>query len=167
MRKAAIILLVINCLACSKAQLGLPRTPHSKESPDGRFVAFVRNHITVDPPDQSIWVGHAGASPRKIERLSADMDWCSTIEWSADSSTVAFVIRGGRLRVVDAANGRTLFNEWIVEWHGEYPPAIEIRDLTLSSDGRTARFRGCRAYWRDRRYGECSEFKTIDIIGSQ
>ena len=160
MRKATVVLLVVIGLACSKAQLGLPRTPHSQESPNGSFIAFVRNHISVDPPSQSIWVGEVGGPPERVEKLFEDMDWCSTIVWSADSSTVAFVIRRGRLRVVDAASGKTVFNDWVVEWRGEYPPHNRIDDLTLSNDGKTARFRACH------RYDGCSEFETIDITGS-
>jgi hypothetical protein len=160
-RNAIIFLLSITCLACSEENLGIPRTPLAQESPDGHFVAFVRNHLSIDPPNQSIWVGKVGGPMTRVEKLFEDMDWCSTIAWSADSSTVAFVIRRGRLRVVDAASGNSMFNDWVVEWHGEYPTNNNIEDLTLSSDGKAARFRVCH------RNDGCSDFMTIDISGNQ
>lgn len=157
-RHAPFVVLVLISMSCSKANFGLPRIPLSSPSPDGRFIALVRNHVDIDPPNQSIWVGEVGAKPTLIERLAPDMDYCSTIEWSADSSTVAFVVRNGRLRVVDAASGETLFNEWVVEWSGEYPPAIRIKDLRLANDGRSASFRGCR------KNRECSELRTVEFL---
>lgn len=156
-RLALVVLLLATSLACRMPLLGLPRVAMSSTSPDGRFVAVVRNHPTIDPPDQSIWVGEAGGRLRRVEQLFPDMDWCQAIAWSADSSTVAFVIRRARLRVVRAATGETVYNAWVFEWTGEYPPAIAVKDLALSADGTTASFRGCD------RYGDCSGFQTVDL----
>lgn len=143
-------LVAILAAGCSKADLGLPRVALEAESPDGRYVALVRNHPAIDPPSQSLRIGRRGESPRLVRRLAEDMDWCDTIAWSADSSTAAFVVRGARLLVVEAATGETVFDDWVVEWRGEYPPAIVVRGLALDATGSRATFRGC-----SRRGGGC------------
>jgi hypothetical protein len=155
-----VLFLVISTLGCSKRQLGLPRVPLSSTSPDGRFVAQVHNHLSVDPPDQSIWIGSPHGTLRQIEHLGPDSDWCNTIVWSADSSTVAYLIQDARLRVVRAGSSATVFNNWIVERRGEYPPQLQVKDLTLSPDGKEATYRACQ-----RSNGECSNLQTIDVSG--
>jgi hypothetical protein len=136
-------LVLIGTGACTREQLGLPRVPVSVTSPDGRFVAFVRNHPNVDPPAQSIWLQSTGASAAKLKALGGDSDWCDRIVWSADSSTVSYLVQGARLITVDALTGRVLSEQWLTDWQGEYPPHRRVRDLSLSPTGNEARYRDC------------------------
>jgi len=59
-------------------------------SPDGRVVAFVRNHPNVDPPDQSLWLKDSNGRATELTRLAPDADWCNLIVWSSDSTRVTF-----------------------------------------------------------------------------
>lgn len=153
---AALVLLATS--SCTRKQLGLPRTQVSAKSPDGRFVAFVRNHPNFDPPDQSIWLGPLDGRAKKLRHLAGDQDWCNTIVWSADSSTVGFLVQDARLITVDAVSGQIVSEKWLVDWRGEYRPSQMAEDLSLSPDGHSASFRVC-----EHRSGECSEIRTIAI----
>lgn len=144
--RGVLLLMLISAFAtgCDEEQLGLPRMPLSVPSPDGRAVAFVRNHVTIDPPDQSVWLAEGDGEPKRIRRLGGDSDWCNTIVWSADGSTVAFLIQDARLLTVDRRSGNVVSEKWLVEWQGEYPPAGWVTGLTLSEDGREAFFQSCQ-----------------------
>jgi hypothetical protein len=146
---ALLILLSFATTACDKELLGLPRVPVSMTSPDGTAEAFVRNHPNIDPPSQSIWL-RAGNSSRRLRVLGPDSDWCNTIVWSGDSSTVAYLVQDARLLTADRVSGQIVSERWLTEWKGEYPPYRVVVGLTLSSDGREARFRDCA---RPVRYG--------------
>lgn len=139
---ATLALFAVALVACDKTLLGLPRVPLSVLSPDGRSVASVRNHVTIDPPDQSVWLDSNGETTR-LRRLGPDSDWCDTIVWSADSSTVAFLVQGARLITADRASHHVVSEKWLTDWRGEYPPYRAARDLRLSEDGREARYRDC------------------------
>ena len=128
---------------CDKELLGLPRVPVSVASPDGVAVAFVRNHPNIDPPSQSVWL-QMGGDTTQLRRLGPDSDWCNTIVWSADSSTVAYLVQDARLLTVDRNSRRVVSEKWLTEWKGEYPPYRIAEDLTLSADGREAVFRDCK-----------------------
>lgn len=157
---ALLLLLLLATLVWSnRLELGLPRVALSVESPDGRFVAFVRNHPELDPPNQSIWLERVGGGAELIERLGPDQDWCDEVVWSEDSTRVAFVITHARLRVVEAASGGTLFDDWVLESPLRYTPDFRIRDLELTRAG-TARFRTCT------HDGECSPVRTLDLAVS-
>ncbi len=152
---------------CTKEQLGLPRTPVSATSPDGRFVAFVRNHPSLDPPSQSIWLGVVGGSATKLKMLGPDSDWCNTIAWSPDSSSVGFLVQDARLIAVDARAGRVVFEQWLTDWKGEYPPSRVVQDLSLSGGGREARFRDCgrasAGRGRTHEARDCGSLRTVEI----
>lgn len=141
MRTRTIRLVVCACLffgAC------VARPVVTIKSPDGRFVAEVRDQPCIDGPCQSIWVGEVDGELRRIRKLGEDSDWCDTIVWSADGSIAAFLIQGARLVSVEVATGRVVSDLWLTEWRGEYPPTHVVTDLSLSSDGRRAQFRDCR-----------------------
>lgn len=140
----AIVLAVTTSTAgCSVQQLGFPSTPVSAPSPDGRYVAFVRNHPDIDPPSQSIWVGERSGAATQVARLGPDSDWCNTIVWSPDSTTVGFLIQDARLVTVDARSQQIVSNQWLTPWKGEYPPYQMAVELTLDARGSDARFRVC------------------------
>ncbi|MGZ8868402.1 MAG: hypothetical protein ACXW2P_08660 [Thermoanaerobaculia bacterium] len=129
-------------LRCDKEQLGLPRVALSVTSPDGRAVAFVRNHPSIDPPEQSVWLSVDGRA-RQLRRLGPDSDWCNTIVWSADGSTVGFLVQDARLLTFDRASGQFVSEKWLTKWQGEYPPHNVAVNLGLSADGREAIYREC------------------------
>ena len=155
--------------ACSRSQLGLPRMPLSLVSPDGRFVAFVRNHPDIDPPSQSIWVGPVNGGATMVKRLGADMDWCNTIVWSADSSTVSFLVQDAKLVTADARQVRMISEQWLTDWKGEYPPARMAQQLSLSARGHTVNFRDCRRVsgtWRPGYFfdaADCGAMRAVAI----
>ena len=68
-----------------------------------------------------------------IRRLGGDADWCNTIVWSADGSTVAYLVQDARLVTVDAASGSIVSEKWLTDWKGEYPPGRVVRGLALSA----------------------------------
>ena len=127
-------------------------------SPDGGSVAFVRNHPVIDPPAQSIWL-QIGPDAKLLRRLGPDSDWCNTIVWSSDSSTVAFLVQDARLLVADRHSRRIVSERWLTEWNGEYPPYRIVESLTLSADGREAVFRDCNRPLRRSR--DCSERRVV------
>jgi|SRR5687768_10018616 len=139
---------------CDKELFGLPRVPLSVVSPDGGAVAFVRNHPNIDPPAQSIWL-EIGSDRKLLRRLGPDSDWCNTIVWSSDGSTVAFLVQDARLLVADRHSRLIVSEKWLTEWNGDYPPHRMVKNLTLSADGREAVFRDCER--RPRRSPDCSE----------
>ncbi|MBM3888312.1 MAG: hypothetical protein FJ388_04205 [Verrucomicrobia bacterium] len=136
---------------------GQPSIAVSSKSPDGRYIALVRNHPSFDPPNQSLWVGRADGDPQKVRHLDEDIDWCNQIVWSADSSAVAFLVQDARLMVVDAATGEIRFDRWLVK-HADYPTRDMVKDLSLSADGSEARFRTCL-----RKGGTSSDWQTVKL----
>src|SRR5688572_20676100 len=142
-RAAVFAAFCVSATACTAEQLGLPRTPVSATSPDGTRVAFVRNHPNPDPPSQSIWIGEREKAARRIAKLGPDSDWCNTVAWSSDSSTVAFLIQDARLITVDAASQQIVSEKWLTPWKGEYPPYQMVVDLSLDTRGTAALFRVC------------------------
>ena len=79
-------------MACEAAQFGWPPVPLRVPSPDGRVVAFVKNHPDFDPPNQSLWLQTSNGAATQLTRLAPDADWCNLIVWSADSRRVAFLV---------------------------------------------------------------------------
>lgn len=135
----ALLLLPIGC-----RNVGLPRIAVEETSPDGAHVAQVRNGPSIDPPNQSLWLADRdGAGATKLRQLSEDQDWCNQIVWSADGSTVAFLVQDARIAIYEARTRRERAWEWLVE-HGGYPTVNEVRELELSPDGSVARYRICR-----------------------
>jgi hypothetical protein len=55
-RPGLVLVFAVATFACDAAQLGWPPVPLRVPSADGRFVAFVRNHPDLDPPNQSLWL---------------------------------------------------------------------------------------------------------------
>ena len=144
--------------ACSKRELGFPRVAVSRQSPDGRYRAFVRNHPSIDPPEQSLWLGAVdGSGAGQIRKLSGDQDWCNVVEWAGDSRSVAFLVQDARLIAVDPTTRRIAVDRWLVPQDG-YPPTQVVSALSFSFDGSSIRFRACR-----RPTGECVDrVETLD-----
>ncbi len=161
--------LALSVAGCAAQQCGWPRFPVSVASPDGRHVAFVQNHPDIDPPNQSIWV-QTGNNSKQIQQLGPDSDWCDTIVWSADSSTVSYLIQNARLITVDAASQRIVSDQWLTA-QDSYPPLRMVINLSINMDGSEARFQSC---WRnmnrtDRHYYvhdpfNCGELQSVRLI---
>lgn len=94
MRLVRLLAFALLVLGCSKEQLGLPRTHLAVSSPDGRYVAIVRNHPNIDPPDQTLWIVDRSGNEWKVRQLGEDSQWCNHISWSADGSTASFLVEG-------------------------------------------------------------------------
>lgn len=146
-------LLGVLCLqaACS-------RVATFRQSPDGHYRALVRNHPSIDPPEQSLWLGTGdGSDAEQIRKLSADQDWCNVVEWAGDSRSVAFLVQDARLILVDATTKRIRVDRWLVPQDG-YPPSQVVSALALSPDASSVRFKACR-----RATGACVDrVETLD-----
>jgi hypothetical protein len=139
-------------------------TNGSAEVGTGDQEAFVQG---IDPPSQSIWLGERDGRLEKLKQLGEDVDWCNTIVWSADSSTVAYLIQDARLVTVNARSRQIVSEHWLTDPKTGYPTAIMVKNLSLSADGHRAIFRECH---RDTSSGgyvhaanECSEPVTRTI----
>lgn len=55
-RPLMLFLGILTITGCTGEQWGFPRVPVRAASPDGRFVAYVKNHPSTDPPDQTLWL---------------------------------------------------------------------------------------------------------------
>ena len=135
-------------MACDAAQFGWPPVPLRVPSPDGRSVAFVRNHPNVDPPNQSLWLQPAGGTPAKLAQLAPDADWCNYVVWSADSRRVAFLISDAIVSVYDGHSQEKVFSGFVGRRSWDVPPRYVLRDLSLSADGTRVTFRECDRTFR-------------------
>jgi len=129
--------------ACTAEQLGFPRVPVRAVSPDGRYVAFVRNHPELDPPNQSLWLGPIDGRAVQVQRVPPDAWTCERIAWAADSSRVAFVMAEAVVQVYEAASARRIYSGWVGRRSWDQPPGFILRDLSLTADGSAAIFREC------------------------
>lgn len=156
----SMVLLCVLC-GCRARNLGLPRVALSESSPDGEAVAFVRNHMSIDPPAQSIWLLE-GTKYIKLRRLAEDIDWCNVIRWSADGSTVVFLIQDARLLVVDRASARIVGDTWLTE-DDDYPTRRMAANLRVSPDGRNVEFGDCARSRHDLFGAEKCEERVVQI----
>lgn len=145
---------------------GCGRAHISVASPDGHVVARVLSHPSIDPPNQSLWLGLVGGSARQLRHLSEDQDWCNEVHWSADSPTVAFLIQDARL-LAFTRSGQLLADRWLVDHRG-YPPREVARHFALSSDGSSVSFQPCL---RNPRFSSgvpgCSAVTTVRLRDPQ
>lgn len=138
------IALLLTIAACST-----PPDLHVR-SPNGALDASVRNHWSIDPPAQSLWLDDT-----RIATLGEDVDWCNTIVWSSDGGTAGYLVQDAKLIAVDAATRRIVSTQWLVARDG-YPTSQEVRELQI--DGKVARFKRCQ-----RRGSECSDAVETQI----
>ena len=143
--------------ACDSATLGLPREALSVQSPDGAFRAVVRNHPSLDPPRQSLWLYDRQGSPRLVRTLAEDQDWCRTVAWAGDSRRVAFLVQDIQAIVVDATTGEVLVAADLAP-RRDYPPDRMATDVRLSRDGKILSFRVCT-----RDGSDCDEPAFLEI----
>lgn len=162
-RRRSVCLVLSLCVAaltgCSRQQLGLPRIEVRAVSPDGERSAFVKNHPSIDPPSQSLWLRKDDGEEVRVRRLGEDIAWCNTIAWSGDSSRVAFLVMDAYLILVDGGSTDVISERWLIDRLGSYPPHEMVRGLRLSADGVAATFRRC-----ERRGGACKEVESVILI---
>jgi hypothetical protein len=139
------LLVYVALLSLSAASLACDRLVTSVHltvpSPDGSTSAVVLDHPSIDPPEQSIGFHPASGAFHPVRRLASDQDWCHQVFWSADSSTVVFLIQDARM-VAYSRTGDFLADQWLVN-HSGYPTPQVAGRFSLSSDGATATFRPC------------------------
>ena len=135
-------------LACEAAQFGLPPVPLRVPSPDGRVIAFVRNHPNADPPDQSLWLQTSNGAAAQVARLAPDAEWCNLIVWSGDSTRVAFLVSDAIVYAYDGQSQAKVFSGFVGRRSWDVPPRYTLRDLALSSDGTSVTFRECEHTWQ-------------------
>ncbi len=140
--------LVVFVVSCSQSQLGLPRVAAQATSPDGQYVAFVRNHPNPDPPDQTLWLGPAKGTPKQLVKLSPDSMWSDEVVWSADSRRVAFVIADAIVQVYQADDAKRVFSGFVGRPSSDYPPRYILEQVRLSGDGRAISFVECERVFR-------------------
>lgn len=150
-RTAAYVAILSFALGCSVPP------DRSVESPDGSRTASVRNHWTIDPPSQSLWLTTKAGASTRVATLTADVDWCDEIVWSADGTTAAYLIQDAKLLVVNAEDAHIVTTEWLVPRDG-YPTQYVATDVRLSMDGATATYRPCH-----RADGRCLKPRRVTL----
>jgi dipeptidyl aminopeptidase/acylaminoacyl peptidase len=115
----------------------------STASPDGRWIAFARNHPTIDGPDQSIWLCAVDGQPVQLRRLGADTEEISAIIWSADSRRVAFLTNDAILGVYEPATLTLVASGYVRYPNANYPPKFMVRDLAFTDDGHAVSYVPC------------------------
>jgi len=122
-------------LACESRQLGVPRHEAEAVSPDGRMLAFVKNHAGIDPPNQSLWLRYqSDGTERMLRRLMPDADWSDEVTWKSDSSRVAFLVNGVAADVF-SRTGELVDRRALVERTGAYPEPLIVRHLAFADRG--------------------------------
>jgi hypothetical protein len=135
---ASALMLAASC-GCQMARDFLPRTHTTSTSPDGRYFAFVRQELNIDPPDDHLFLGAVGQTPKRLMDLGGDVDWCRTIVWSPDSRKVGFLIDDQRLAVFDVATA-ALEAMLVLVGDGRYGGMQEARHVAFSADSAEVSF---------------------------
>jgi hypothetical protein len=118
----------------------------------------VKNHLSFDPPAQSLWVRDLRTNEAKrVLLLAEDQDWCRAIEWAADGSAVVFVVQDARAVVYDLVGNRILVDEWLVS-HESYPTKTYVDAVSFGALGKSLVFRECQRDGND-----CSDWITFEL----
>jgi hypothetical protein len=116
-------------LGCTAEQLGLPRLELTIISPDKQSIVEVHNDPSIDPPQQSLWIGRRGGELQKVTDVSCDgPKWRGPSAWSHDGKLFAFAIVDRDVYVVEAETGA-------IRVEGESPGGgarHEIRSLSFN-----------------------------------
>ena len=144
---------------CSRSQLGLPQVALAVDSPDGGYRAVVRNHPSIDPPRQSLWLERVSGGRQGLRDLAEDQDWCDQAVWTADGRRVAFVVQGIELLVFSVPDGE-LVQRSDLQPDGPYPPSLRVAGLRFTADGSALDFRLC-----PRRGDRCDAPTRLAVLG--
>lgn len=158
--QATLVLMLVAVASCR--YLGLPAIALQEVSPAGGHVAEVVRRPSLDPPRQSLWLTDLdGGNRTRLLDLAEDQDWCDEIVWSDDGSTLAFVVQRSWVALFDAESREPILRAWLTE-RDSYPTRDELRDVSLSRDGSSLRYRLC-----DRATGSCTEPLEYDVALSR
>jgi hypothetical protein len=131
--------LTVSATACRQARDLLPRTHTISTSPDGRWRAWVRQELNLDPPDDHLFLKGPDGRTVRLMDLAPDADWCHSIVWTADSTRVGFLITDNRLSIFDARSLEHVAEVILVKIDG-YPGSEEVQQLAFTSDGTAVTF---------------------------
>lgn len=127
---------------CTRGNFGLPQVALAVDSPDGGYRATVRNHISLDPPRQSLWLEQVGGGKIWLRNLAEDQDGCDQAIWTSDGRHVAFVVQGLEVLLYSVPDG-DLVQRTELAPHTPGSPSLRAFDLRLSEDGSVLTFRLC------------------------
>lgn len=127
---------------CSRSNFGLPQVALAVDSPDGGYRATVRNHISLDPPRQSLWLEQVGGGRRWLRNLAEDQEGCDQAIWTPDGRHVAFVVQGLEVLLYSVPDG-DLVQRTELAPRTLGTPSLRAFDLRLSEDGSVLTFRLC------------------------
>jgi hypothetical protein len=133
---------VVLSSGCRLARDLLPRTHTTAVAPDGQTLAFVRQHLNSDPPDDHLYIARRGARPQEVMALAPDADWCRTIVWSPSSRKVGFLINDQQLAVYDPHSSEL---EALLILTADR--AHEVRSVSLTDAGSVSYDLVARALW--------------------
>ncbi len=143
---------------CRPEQLGIPRVAAERLSPTGQHLAWVKNHLSFDPPAQSLWVRDLRTNEAsRVLLLAEDQDWCHTIAWAADGSAVVFIVQDARAVVFDLESNIIPADEWLVS-HENYPTKTYADAVSFGESGQSLVFRECH-----RNGDHCSDWITFRL----
>lgn len=125
--------------ACRQARDFLPRTHTESTSPDGKYTAWVRQEINIDPPDDHLFLKGPDGRTHRLMDLAPDADWCRSMTWTADSGRVAFLVTDNRLTIFDVTSREHVVEVPLVKIDG-YPGSEEVQKLAFSPDGASVTF---------------------------
>lgn len=144
-------------VGCEARNWGLPRIEVEASSPSGSHVAYVRNHVSIDPPNQSLWVRDLATGERtKLRQLGEDSNWSNFVTWSSDGEAVVFLINDAWVAVYDQTGGEVALGNLVRNFH--VPTRSAVRDLRFAADGRSLEFTACH-----RRTGRDCRQHTVRI----
>ena len=162
---ALAVMLVSYGLACGADlgyHLGLGSGAFAR-SPNGEFLAYVENHVSIDPPNQSLRLVSTERSierlwsREKLRQLGEDAEWCDVIVWSSDSSLVAFLINDARVFVYEAGTATLIGELDLVERDG-YPTTRMVTGLRFEEAGSRLSYLDCR-----RRSGTDCQTRVVEL----
>lgn len=117
--------------------------PHSLESADGRYRAYVKSHITVSPPKLSLWLRDMrDGRERQLAGFAGEHERIEEILWSDDDTRLGCLTKDSRLLVFEVDSGRKFFDENL-DRSDRYPGNRCVRNLRFLATGEGVRFDLC------------------------
>lgn len=142
---ASIVVAGVLWVGCDARSWGRPRIEVQATSPSGSHVAYVRNHVSIDPPNQSLWLRDLATGKRtKLKQLGEDMNWSNLVTWSVAGEAVAFLIDDAWVAVYDRTGAEVALGD-LVPRDG-YPTLTAVRDLRFAADARFLEFTACHRH---------------------
>ena len=113
---------------------------HSMESANGRYRAYVKSHITVSPPRQSLWLRDMrDGRERQLAGFSGEEDRVQEILWSAAADRLGCLTQASRLLVFAVEDGEKIFDENL-DRSDRYPGNRCVKNLSFLPGGEGVRY---------------------------